>query len=190
MAQVEEWRIVAGFDRYEVSNTGLVRNRQTGLVLRPRIDSHGYLCVILYDQGRRTARKIHKLVANAFIGDSEGRVVDHISRDKSNNSVSNLRYCSQSDNLRNKSSNKGRAYRFVSTLPDEAIELNEYGTHQFDNLYYHDGAFYVFTGLEYRILEYLTNAGTGSIYVWTYDTEHRDTKINVAKYRRSIGDLP
>jgi hypothetical protein len=185
-----EWRIVAGFDRYEVSNTGLVRNRQTNRVLRPFTTRNGYLMVKLCDGYQKSTKKIHKLVATAFLGDSEGRVCDHCDRVKTNNNVSNLRYVSIADNNKNKSSFKGHIYEHIDSLPDEAIEFTEYGTHQFENLYYHDGQFYFFTGLNYRMLAHLTDARNGSIHVWAFDTEHRRTKINLAKYRRIIGDLP
>jgi hypothetical protein len=191
MGEVVEWRVVAGFDRYEVSNTGLVRNRDTNRVLRSYSNGWGYLNVALHHDGhRKSNQRVHKLVATAFLGDSEGRVVDHIDRNKTNNHVSNLRYVSYSENNRNITSRRGIVYEYVDTLPEEAIELTEYGTHQFESLYYHDGQFYLFTGLEYRILTHLVDARTASIYVQATDTQHRNARINVAKYRRIIGDLP
>jgi hypothetical protein len=193
LAQIEdaeEWRIVAGFDNYSVSNLGSVRNDTTQRILRPQTVGGDYLQVRLYDRSSWSAHYVHKLVATAFLGDSNGFDVDHIDRNRQNNHVSNLRYCSRSDNNRNKSSNHGVVYQFVDTLPDEAIELNEYGNHHFDDLYYHDGQFYVFTGVNYRILAHLTNPHGNSVYVQAFDTNHYKTQINVAKYRRSIGDLP
>jgi hypothetical protein len=190
MAEIVEWRIVAGFDRYEVSNTGLVRNRETNRVLRPGRDRDGYLMVIFSNENQRSPQRIHKLVATAFLGDSEGRVCDHIDRNRTNNHVSNLRYCSQSENCKNRIGYDGIVYDRVPTLPEEAIEVNEYGTHRFENLYYHDGVFYVFDGLAYRILTHLTKARSGLVFVYAFDTEHRQVNISVAKYRRIIGDLP
>jgi hypothetical protein len=188
--EVEEFRRIGGYDNYSVSNLGNVRNDLTGRILRGGLASTGYLMVVLYQNGTGSTKNIHQLVATAFLGDSFGRDIDHRDRIRTNNHVSNLRYVSRADNCRNRTSHMGTIYQFVETLPDNAIQLTEYGTHHFDNLYYHDGVFYVFTGLEYRILPYITDARAHSIYVQTYDTEHRRAKINIAKYRRSIDDLP
>jgi hypothetical protein len=188
--EIEEWRRIGGFDNYSVSNLGNVRNDRTGRILRAGLSSTGYLIVILYQDGTKSTKYVHHLVATTFLGDSEGRDIDHQDRIRTNNHVSNVRYVSRADNCRNKTSHRGTIYQFVETLPDNAIELTEYGTHHFDNLYYYDGVFYVFTGLEYRILPHLTNQRTHSIYVQTYNTEHQRATINVAKYRRSIDDLP
>jgi hypothetical protein len=94
-----EWRIIAGFDNYEVSNTGLVRNRTTDRILRPSIQRNHYM-VSLSLNGVANYRYIHCLVATAFIGDSEGRQCDHRDRDPRNNNVSNLRYVTRSENAK------------------------------------------------------------------------------------------
>jgi hypothetical protein len=187
--EVEEFRRIGGYDNYSVSNLGNVRNDRTNRILRPGLSSVGYLTVVLYQNGTKSTKYVH-LVASVFIGEANGRDIDHCDRNRLNNHVSNLRYVSKSDNCRNKTSHMGTIYQFVPTLPENAIELTEYGAHHFDNLYYHDGTFYVFTGLEYRILPYITNPRTHSIYVGAYDRNGTHRNINIAKYRRSINDLP
>jgi hypothetical protein len=183
-----EWRIIAGFDNYDVSNTGLVRNRTTNRILAGNIGSRGYPMVIL--SGR--TKDIHKLVASAFIGDSEGREVDHIDRNRRNNNVSNLRYVTRGDNQRNRSGVNGVAYVYVDNLPDNAIIVTEYGNHRFDNLFYIPGAgeFYFFNGVQYRMLPYATSAQSQTFRVRACNVENRVVDISVSKYRRMIDDLP
>jgi len=56
-------------------------------------DGDGYLYVCLYKNKIRENKKIHKLVAEHFIGDPKnGFHVHHIDRDKENNCVGNLVY--------------------------------------------------------------------------------------------------
>ena len=40
---MEEWRKVEEFPNYSVSNLGNVRNDETGRILKPWVNSHGYL---------------------------------------------------------------------------------------------------------------------------------------------------
>ena len=70
---------------------------------------HQYLQVrIRYDDGSYRCRYIHHLVTEAFIGPRPAKHdVDHIDGDKTNNTVSNLRYVSRLQNMTNKN-NRGK----------------------------------------------------------------------------------
>jgi hypothetical protein len=185
---IVEWRTIGGYENYEVSNDGQVRN-QNGAILSAKDDGHGHLQVSLYKAGVGKTFKVHKLVATTFLGDSEGRDTDHCDRNRRNNNVSNLRYVSRNQNLRNRSACGGIEYSYVSSLPEDAVEVSRYGRHEFEDLYYHDGTFYLFTGLEYRIIPILRD-GKGHAVVRAQDTTNSPRQISLAKYRRSIGDLP
>ena len=41
---MEEWKVISGFENYEVSNQGYVRNKKTGLILKTQV-TNGYHCV-------------------------------------------------------------------------------------------------------------------------------------------------
>jgi hypothetical protein len=185
-----EWRVVADNDYYEVSNHGDVRNRATQRVLVPAPNQEGYLHVSLYRDGQKSTRRIHKMVATAFLGDSEGREIDHVDRNQTNNHISNLRYTTRSQNNLNRASHKGHQYGFVDELPGDAIVVEQYGIHHFENLHYCNGTFYLFNELQYRVLIELTPSNQpNQRYVIAKDPEGRNVKISIAKYRAMINDL-
>jgi len=118
MSELEIYTKIKNFeDTYAVSNLGNVLNIKTGLILKSGFDSRGYYIVSLYKNGKRTMKKIHRLVAEHFIDNPNNcECVDHIDRDRTNNSISNLRWCSYSENNRNstKQKNCSSAYKGVS----------------------------------------------------------------------------
>ena len=95
----EIWKEIQGFEGlYAVSNKGRVRNLKNGKILKNVIDPHGYLRIKL---GRRNVRRIHRLVALAFIPNPDNLPqINHIDEVKTNNNVENLEWVSASQNVR------------------------------------------------------------------------------------------
>lgn len=96
-----EWKTIQGYEQYEVSNEGQVRNRKTGKILKQWKDKGGYLLVTLFRNGKQKWYLVHRLVAQAFIPNPNNlATVNHIDHNKENNSVSNLEWMSLEDNIR------------------------------------------------------------------------------------------
>lgn len=99
----EEWKPVKGYEgRYEVSNLGRVRSLKrattNGVVLKQTI-KHGYMHVCLSKENKPSTKRVHRLVAEAFIANPMGKpVVNHIDGDKTNNAASNLEWATNSEN--------------------------------------------------------------------------------------------
>lgn len=88
---MEQWKVIIGFINYEVSDHGRVRNRKTGRVLKTSIDHRGNEVVCLSRKGIQFVKKVHILVADAFVDNYyNNELVVHIDGDKLNNHVSNL----------------------------------------------------------------------------------------------------
>lgn len=104
----EEWRAIAGYEGlYEVSNLGRVRTlgggkaRTHGRVLKQSTGTTGYLRVALSRANSSATKKVHRIVAAAFLGPIPvGAYVLHNDGNATNNTASNLRFGNASDNLR------------------------------------------------------------------------------------------
>lgn len=66
----------------------------------------GYLIVVLRDKKHKKTCRVHRLVAQQFIGDiPAGYVVNHKDYNVKNNNVNNLEICTQKENVRYSSQN-------------------------------------------------------------------------------------
>jgi hypothetical protein len=109
----EEWRDIAGYEKfYQVSNYGRVRSRRGNIndpfrLMCLLVPPSGYLTVRLNDRTVPDNRRVHRLVAESFLGPCpEGMVVDHIDRNRLNCHVSNLRYVTAKENANNRGDNQ------------------------------------------------------------------------------------
>ena len=92
------WRPVKGLeDRYEVSNTGLVRTKPRILKSRP-MPKGGHHQINL---GLHRRTYVHRLVAEAFLDppDPTRIWVNHKNGDPSDNRVENLEWCTPGENI-------------------------------------------------------------------------------------------
>lgn len=102
----EEYKDIEGYiGLYQVSNMGRVKSlgndkASKEQILKPAKDKGGYLCVKLYKQGKIKFYFIHRLVAEAFIPNPNNLPqINHIDEDKTNNTISNLEWCTSKYNI-------------------------------------------------------------------------------------------
>ena len=99
---LEKIKDIKGYEGlYQVSSWGKVISVKTNKVLSPEINSKGYLRVDLYDStGKKKHYKVHRLVAEAFIPNPENKPqINHIDGNTQNNSITNLEWCTSSENM-------------------------------------------------------------------------------------------
>lgn len=96
----EIWRLIEGFDKYQVSTFGRVKSfwEKSPQILKPYLIGE-YLSVDLFFGGERKHRTIHTLVAKAFIPNPDNKPeVNHDDGHKLNCHISNLYWATSSEN--------------------------------------------------------------------------------------------
>lgn len=98
----EIWKDIAGFENlYSVSNFGKIKSLKNNIILNPDI-STGYARVCLYGDNYKKRLFVHRLVAEAFVPNVENKpLIDHIDTNPFNNVFTNLRWCTQKENIKN-----------------------------------------------------------------------------------------
>ena len=101
---METWR---KYHSYQVSDLGRIKNKH-GKIMKLNYDMRGYDKINLYINKKRYSYKIHKLVMMVFVGErpfdnnrKEYYQIDHINRNKKDNRLVNLRYCTRDENMKN-----------------------------------------------------------------------------------------
>jgi hypothetical protein len=84
---------------YEVSDTGIVLNEH-GKALKQSKDKDGYPQVVLVRKPQRYTRRVHSLVAGAFLGDkpTELHQINHKNGKRDDNRVENLEWVTSREN--------------------------------------------------------------------------------------------
>lgn len=87
---------VANHEMYTICPTGKVHSGKSDITITPRVNTNGYLIVVL----DKVQLSLHRLVAQHFIPNPYGHPqVNHKDGDKTNNHVANLEWCSAEQNI-------------------------------------------------------------------------------------------
>lgn len=95
---MEKWKFIN--DKYEISTKGRLRNGD--FILKGKVGKNGYVEYSMsLGNGKRKYELAHRLVAKAFIENTESKIeVNHIDCNRLNNNVENLEWVTRGENIR------------------------------------------------------------------------------------------
>lgn len=101
----EVWKSIKGYPNYEISNLGRIKRlphyyRKQTLIMKQQPGTFKYYRVQLSRDGKLKKFLVSRLVALHFLKNPKNLPeVNHKNGDKSNNKVSNLEWCTTSENI-------------------------------------------------------------------------------------------
>lgn len=134
--QIEVWKDVPGYEEYyQVSNIGNVKrtrskNGKPDRELKHLLNVRGYRLVKLCMDGIMRNFLIHRLVAMAFLPNSENKPeVNHINGNPGDNRIENLEWCSRMENMANAvergAMRSGTDHYFAKITNEDVIQIIE-----------------------------------------------------------------
>lgn len=187
----EVWKEIDGFPGYEISSKGNVRcfrNFHGNITdecryLKPLLNKDDYYYVDLYTMDRKPVHKrIHRLVADAFLGKHDDLVVNHIDGNKHNNTYKNLEWVTSEENSRHASETglyKTKPIRIIETGEKfRSIKecANRIGSHPSDISHYFAGRNDLVKGFHFEYIseeEYQKKEKAPFLYPYQMDAVKR-----------------
>lgn len=102
-----EFENIIGYENlYKINRQGEIWSCLYQKVMKPQITDDGYMFVDLKKDGIRHKGRIHRLLGLQYIPNPDNSpTIDHIDRNKSNNSLENLRWATKKEQANNKTTN-------------------------------------------------------------------------------------
>ena len=140
------------------------------IILKTNKNKKGYLYVVLSKNGKSKIVRIHRLVAQTFIPNLQNKPqVNHIDGIKSNNVVSNLEWCTNSENQKH-AFKLGLQNNHGNNNP-RCVKINQYDLHhnfikQWDSIFDIVNELHIDRCCIWRCCTKRTNTSHG--YIWEY----------------------
>ena len=112
----------------EIDPPHRIRKRGSDRFVSTSINTVGYAQIHLNGRNYR----LHRILAKHFLPNPENLPeVDHIDRDKTNNSIENLRWTSRSENARNRGRFTKQRREYLNAAPNDIIEITQYNDFEY-----------------------------------------------------------
>ena len=197
--QAIEFVTINEYPDYEILNDFpyTIRRKDNHYVVKECINKiNGYASVCI------NSNKInkHQIIAKQFLPNPNNLPqVDHLNKDRSDYHLSNLRWVSVRENMRNKSSNNGVSYEFIDNIPDEAIVITHYDLKKERRVFAEKEYYYYYneeteedifyqriTDEVYRIM-YINTAKGGRKFIVTRDINNKKTTFYIHIFKQQYG---
>ena len=128
----------------------------------------------------------HILIATQFIHNSNPskfKFVDHIGQCKTDNRLTNLRWCSHLQNMNNRSDQQ-----FLQNIDKtKAVEVKTFNSWQFEDLWFFNDSFVRYNGLNYSVLCKVYNKKYDVYQTSVYDINSKRRTIDFNTFKREFG---
>ena len=115
---------IENFENYLIYNDGRVFSKKRKIFLKQSKDE--YKKVLLYKDGKSKDVRVHRLVAKHYCINEkpeEYKIIDHIDRNPLNNHYTNLRWCNNSVNMKNRGDYKSKTGYFNIYVSGELYQV-------------------------------------------------------------------
>lgn len=112
--ELENFQDIKGFPKYMINEYGDVYSKKLNRLLKIRKNNHGYNTFSLRNNKKTYTKSQHRLLGIQYLPNPDNLpCIDHINRNRLDNSLSNLRWVSYSLNSKNRSSKLNATSRFI-----------------------------------------------------------------------------
>ena len=187
------WQALTDFENdyeIEVEPPHRIRRRRDGRIISQFVVNTGYVHVVL--NGRNYS--YHRILARHFIPNPDNLpCVDHIDRNKTNNSIGNLRWVSAGENNRNKDRYRLQPREYLNTAPNDVTEITifndvEYPANKYYFCFENNGVVMRINEHKWQWLAQTPNAGYLRIIM--KDVNGRNHQISIHKLIRHFRNEP
>ena len=115
------WRVIEEFPDYIINEYGTIykiHGKKCNRIMKPKTDKDGYLYIGLRNEKGRYFRRIHQLVAKAFIPNPLNElIINHMDGNVTNNHFTNLEWCDVAYNNKYSFRVLGRKGQHTTDIP-------------------------------------------------------------------------
>lgn len=97
---MEIWKPLRNFPSYNGSSEGRIMNVRKQTILKPTVTDKGYAIVGLRKNNKYYTVRVHRVIAETFLGEHPGMDVKHKDLNPLNNNVDNLYWTTRSDTVK------------------------------------------------------------------------------------------
>lgn len=134
----EEWKPIVGYEGlYEVSNFGQIKSLEritnnnihiSEHIQTQRIGETGYMYVGLCKEGVKANKRVHRIVAIAFVPNPENKPqVNHKDENKQNNNADNLEWVTGTENINYGTAIQRAHEKDCSPLTKKVLQIDKNG---------------------------------------------------------------
>tara|TARA_R110001592_G_scaffold318252_1_gene595334 strand:- start:25 stop:519 length:495 start_codon:yes stop_codon:yes gene_type:complete len=118
---------IKNYETYSINENGIITDLRTGKILKHRENGNGYKVVTLKNPNGISTCLVHRLLAINFIENPNNfPEIDHIDRDKTNNSLKNLRWADDFIQSQNRGVTNQLGLRFICYEKNTKYQCSRY----------------------------------------------------------------